>query len=446
MKDALNQGYVFTYDPLGRTLSQTRAGSTMSFEYDDAGNRTKRTDYAGRVTNYEYDNLNRLTTLLHGTIPESTYSYDDLSRLDSATNGAGTASFVYYVRGRLSSETDVFGRVLEYGYDANGNRSSLELDGNVHTTYAYDNANRLTTLTDETSQTYSYGYDIADRLVYKALPNGITTTYEYDAMSRLIRLKDATAGSTLFDRQYSYNAANQISGIPEPSRTRTFGYDNVDRLASATDSLLGSESYVFDAVGNRTSSPWSSTYTYQPFNRLTATQTATYGHDSNGNTTSKIEGLTSWTFSWDRENRLTQVSSGAETIDYVYDGLGRRVQRIDGSETTEFTHDGEDVVLDDSTVSGISKYHNGPGIDNKLSVKTGSTANYLLGDHLGATDALTNSASAVTSSATYDTFGNSSGNLATRYGFTGRERDDATGLMYYRARFYGIITNVPEQI
>jgi len=34
---------------LGRTLSQTRAGSTMSFEYDAVGNRTKRTDYANRV-------------------------------------------------------------------------------------------------------------------------------------------------------------------------------------------------------------------------------------------------------------------------------------------------------------------------------------------------------------------------------------------------------------
>ncbi|MGD9630852.1 MAG: RHS repeat-associated core domain-containing protein [Pyrinomonadaceae bacterium] len=36
----------------------------------------------------------------------------------------------------------------------------------------------------------------------------------------------------------------------------------------------------------------------------------------------------------------------------------------------------------------------------------------------------------------YDPFGNATGTLATRYGFTGRERDDATGLMYYRARFY----------
>ncbi|HEV2826447.1 MAG TPA: RHS repeat-associated core domain-containing protein [Pyrinomonadaceae bacterium] len=36
----------------------------------------------------------------------------------------------------------------------------------------------------------------------------------------------------------------------------------------------------------------------------------------------------------------------------------------------------------------------------------------------------------------YDSFGNSSGTSLTRYGYTGRERDPDTGLLYYRARFY----------
>ena len=33
-------------------------------------------------------------------------------------------------------------------------------------------------------------------------------------------------------------------------------------------------------------------------------------------------------------------------------------------------------------------------------------------------------------------FGNATGNLATRFRFTGREYDDFTGLHYYRARWY----------
>ncbi len=37
---------------------------------------------------------------------------------------------------------------------------------------------------------------------------------------------------------------------------------------------------------------------------------------------------------------------------------------------------------------------------------------------------------------TYDGFGNSAGSTRTRYGYTGRESDSDTGLIYYRARWY----------
>ena len=65
-----------------------------------------------------------------------------------------------------------------------------------------------------------------------------------------------------------------------------------------------------------------------------------------------------------------------------------------------------------------------------------AATNHFLADHLGSTNALTDSTGAITSSATYDSFGNPTGNLATRYGFTGRENDATTGVMHYRARFY----------
>ena len=86
--------------------------------------------------------------------------------------------------------------------------------------------------------------------------------------------------------------------------------------------------------------------------------------------------------------------------------------------------------------STLTKYQNGPGIDNKLSLKTGSDVKYFLRDHLGSTVGLTDQTGAIVSSASYDSFGNQTGTLATRYGFTGRERDDFTGLMHYRARQY----------
>jgi hypothetical protein len=53
-------------------------------------------------------------------------------------------------------------------------------------------------------------------------------------MSRLKRLKDVSQTATLFDRQYGYNNASQISQIIEPTLTRTIGYGLIDRLIGVT--------------------------------------------------------------------------------------------------------------------------------------------------------------------------------------------------------------------
>ncbi len=446
VKDALNQVYTFNYDPLGRMLSQTRAGGTMSFEYDNVGNRKKRTDYAGRVTNYTYDNLNRLTKIQYdvGTgndvdKPQSIYNYDDISRLTSAVNDVGTVAFTYDNRNRLKTETDVFGQVLEFGYDAASNRNQLKLNGSVHTTYAYDDASRLTTLTDEASQNFTFGYDNADRMTSRTMPNGITSTFDYDGMSRLKRLRHQSSSATLVDNQYTYNAANQISQIADLTQTKNFTYDDVDRLTGMTNGT-SSESYTFDDVGNRTASHLSATYGYQTgkFNQLASTATASYQFDANGNTIQKSEGSNFWRYTWDYENRLVEAATRKEKARYKYDALGRRVERNlrFSKERTRFTHDGLDVVMDNDAEIGIAKYQNGLGIDDKLKLTNTGGASYFLRDHLGSTVGLANSNAAVTSSNSYDSFGNSTGNLASRYQYTGREFDNFSGQHYYRARFY----------
>jgi YD repeat-containing protein len=299
----------------------------MSYLYDAVGNRTKRTDHNGTVTNYTYDNLNRLTVGSLGT-----YTYDDLSRMLTATNYVGTVSFTYDNRGRIDTTTDVFGKVLDYDYDENGNRTLLKLDGVGHTGYSYDTANRLATITNvPESTTTIYTYNLADKLIAKALPNGVTTTLSYDGMSRLTRLKDEGT-SVIADRQYTYNAANEIASITEPTRTRSFTYDTVDRLTAVTDSVYGSESYSYDAVGNRTSSHRSSFYSYSPFNRLTSTNSATYTYDNNGTITSRTDGNGTMNFSHDSEGRLYNAykfdgAMGFEFAEYQYDALGRRVSK-----------------------------------------------------------------------------------------------------------------------
>jgi RHS repeat-associated protein len=449
VKDALNQIYTFTYNPFGQVLTQTRAGGTLTYEYNEVLNRKKRVDYSGRETTYEYDALSRLKKINYlggqgNSVPNQTavYNYDDVSRLTSATNEAGTVSFGYDNRNRVTSTTDVFGHTLNYEYELTStvNQERLKLDGVMYAKYNFDDANRLSNILNSADNTTtSYDYDNENKLTSRAFPNGVMTTYEYDDMDRLKRLKDTNSTATLFDRQYGYNNASQISQIVEPSLTRTFGYDAFDRLTSVSASNNQNESYLFDDVGNRTSSHLSTSYGYQPFNKLTSTATATYNYDADGNMTTKAGGSNFWRFDWDYENRLTKAAARKQTVRYVYDALGRRVMRYGTTQgKTKFTYDGEDVLLDDNDGTQ-TKYLNGRGIDNKLRQTTASNTTYFLSDHLGSTNGLADTSGNVTpsNSTAYDSFGNATNaNFASRYQFTGREYDSFSGLHYYRARFY----------
>jgi RHS repeat-associated protein len=97
-------------------------------------------------------------------------------------------------------------------------------------------------------------------------------------------------------------------------------------------------------------------------------------------------------------------------------------------------------VKDINSDGTIVEYLNGPGIDNKIRQKgsSNSTTYYFSQDHLGSTTALTGTTGKLIERVTYDAYGNSTGSTRTRYGFTGRERDSLTSLLYYRARFYDL--------
>src|SRR5436190_12586722 len=100
--------------------------------------------------------------------------------------------------------------------------------------------------------------------------------------------------------------------------------------------------------------------------RLVTANGATFGYDTNGNLTAKIDASGSWTYTWDSENRLKQASkSGGVAVTYTYDAVGRRVQRTSTTGgTTKFVYDGADVMRDlDASGNTVADYLNAPGID-----------------------------------------------------------------------------------
>ena len=155
-------------------------------------------------------------------------------------------------------------------------------------------------------------------------------------------------------------------------------------------------------------------------------------------TTSKTDALGTTNYQWDARGRLTQVHlADGQTVSYGYDALGRRASRTAGNATTSFLYDEADVVLDRASDNSQVAYLNGSAIDDKLrQTDTQTGPLYFLQDQLGSTTALTDSSGGVVERSQYETFGGGAGSSLTRFTYTGREKDNLTGLMYYRARWY----------
>jgi RHS repeat-associated protein len=296
--DQAGRTTTFGYDAVGRLVSVTNAeGETTTYTRDEVGNLVEQTDAEGRKTRFEYDAAGRLTRRVKPLGQEETFAYDPEGDLIAHTdaNGvtvgfeydvnnrlvrkelpegpvlyayqptglrtrAGDDTFLFDARGRLVRETKAGGAVVEHGWDAAGNRTSVKAGG-VTTTYAYDALNRLTTITDPTGVT-TYGYDAVGNRTGLTRPNGAVTTWEYDDLNRLEAVVNAGPGGALRSR-YDYTlgpAGNRItvaeSGPATTGRTVTYAYDGVYRLTGETVDEPGTAddravAYEYDDVANR---------------------------------------------------------------------------------------------------------------------------------------------------------------------------------------------------
>jgi RHS repeat-associated protein len=174
-------------------------------------------------------------------------------------------------------------------------------------------------------------------------------------------------------------------------------------------------------------------------NRIGQFGAASLSFDAEGQTTSKTDASGTTAYQWDARGRLAQTTlPSGQVVGYGYDVLGRRGSRAANGVTTTFQYDGADVVIDREIGGSTYDYLNGARIDDKLRQTGGSFGTlYFLQDHLSSTEGLASaSGGLVEPPQQYEAFGVSVGSMRTRYGYTGRERDELSGLMHYRARWY----------
>lgn len=310
----------------------------------------------------------------------------------------------------------------------------------------------------------TFTYNAAGSVTSMKLGNNLweSTLFNSRLQPYEIRLGTGTTSTAAYDKlrlEYSYGSANNgnvqsqtitVPGLGQPF-VQNYTYDALNRLASATETNNGSQTwkqtYTFDRYGNRrfdfannnttvpaagcpeaVCNPTISTAN----NRLTS---AGWNYDASGNTTTDAEGRS---FTYDSENKQVKVmQNGGDVGVYSYDGDGKRVKKVVPStgETTIFVYDAMGrTVAEYSTVVAAPQ-------DAKV--------NFTTDDHLGSPRINTDRLGNVIARHDYMPFGEEinagtggrtsaqgyGGQDNIRQKFTGYERDEETDLDFAQARY-----------
>jgi RHS repeat-associated protein len=223
------------------------------------------------------------------------------------------------------------------------------------------------------------------------------------------------------------------SQVVDTTGTTTYGYDGLYRLTGVTYPNSDTQSYTYDAMGNRLTKVDNSvttTYTYDNGGQMTAVDSTSYTYDGDGNTTA----AGSDTYTWDAENRLAGTTIGGVTTTYGYNGAGLRTSQTTGGVTVNYAWDLTGSLPNILQDSAGNKYVYGLDLISKTN---GTTQEYYLTDGLGSTTGITDGSGTVTGTYAYDAFGavRAQTGATTEWSFTG-EQHDATGLEYLRKRYY----------
>lgn len=211
----------FSYDALGRKLSDVQPFGSVGYQYNTAGNLVRLTWGDGFYVNYDRDNAGNVTAIREngassGVGVLAAYTYDSLNRRSSVTFGNGT--------GR-SYDYDAIGRLKGLSIDLAGTANDLligQVSGNG-TAIGYNPVSQITSITRSNS-TYSFADTYNVNRSYTA--NGLnqysvsgSVSLGYDARGNL-----TTSGASSF----AYNKLDLLVSAPGGI---SLNYDSLDRLA-----------------------------------------------------------------------------------------------------------------------------------------------------------------------------------------------------------------------
>jgi len=269
--DANGNTTTFLYDDFGRLQSQVNpASGTATMTYDPAGNLISSTDANGATVAMTYDAADRILTSASsrsGAPTETvTWTYDNAAagaygkgRIGSVIDPRGSMSYTYDRRGLVRGEAhSVQGNAysLAWGYDADGNRSSMTYPSGRVVNYTFDFAGRpLSASSGGTTYVGNASYLPFGPMSSLTFGNGTTETNAFDQRYRITGNRLNGPLGVIADYSIGHDPAGNVTSIHDlldSGFNRDFAYDDLHRLTQARtgQSLWGNGSYSYDTMGN----------------------------------------------------------------------------------------------------------------------------------------------------------------------------------------------------
>ncbi len=473
--DANLHATTLEYDERNRLTAKVEpGGARWEFGYDGNGNQVRLQDPKGQILTFDHDPLNRETRRLYPapaepgtdflqsivTVHDGNGNPKTLTEQYSGPTGTRVTIKTYDDFDRLESVTDPKGEKLSYTYDANGNRKTLTDPDQKTTLYAYDDLNRLAAITVPATGPTEYTYFRDSRLKRVKYPSGGQADHTYDQAGRLQLLENSQNNAPVSRFAYTFdlngNRIQQIEtngGAPE---TTTYAFDDADRLLKVTypDKKVD---YTYDGVGNRLTEVIkavpgdgtlsSKTFHYDERNRLSSASDAAnpsastnFEFDANGNQTVRTQGGVRTEFHFDVRDKLIEVRRDGTLLEaYAYDYQGYRVRKAGAEGIFRYVFDDDSVLVQtDDAGNTIAKYDYGSDVLLSMTHVTEGRQFYLF-DGLHSVTNLLKPDGSLAARYKYDAWGNyraTAGASFNIFGFTGHQRDSATSLYYFKARYY----------
>jgi RHS repeat-associated protein len=417
-------------------------------EYNAAGSLVKLTDPKGRTTSYTYDPANRLTEVSYSSGNPSTikYEYNKDGDRTKMTDGTGTTTYTYDQLDRMAESENSHKEIIKYEYNLANDQTKITYPNSKAVTRGYDKDEGLEKVTDWNEHITKFAYNPDSALTTTTFPGETKDEDKYaynhdDQINEVTMLKST---ETLASLAYARDSDGQVTqttqkGLPGAEVTEGT-YDENNRLTKS-----GSTEYKYDAANNPTKEG-ASEDTYNAGDQLEKGTGVTYAYDELGERTKATPTTGPATsYGYDQASDLTSVErpKEGETTEikdtYAYNGENLRASQTINGTTTYLTWDTTEqlpLLINDTT----NNYIYGPGglpveqINNSTSAVT-----YLHHDQAGSTRLLTGSTGKTEATFTYGPYGEttgSTGTATTPLGYDGQYTSSDTGLIYLRHRVY----------